>query len=451
MSERTMTLGHDDALNDARRIEAICDQLKRKWREERGTRLEDLLDQLPEEARARGLLELIAFEVDLKHSSGEDVAIEDYLNRFRDHEPVVREAFAMVNRSTVADTDGEATVPYEAPGAATTSNQTSDCVRSEGELRPTPSDGGAPTPPLRFRLERELGRGSFSVVYLATDTQLLRQVALKFPRAKRFEIDRDRRMFLRDAQHAVRVKHPGIVSVYDIRIEEGQLCIVQEYMPGGDLKKRLEAGALNCQQAVAWMIPIAEAIAFAHQHDIFHRDLKPANILLDDRGQPRVTDFGLALREDEQLQYRDELAGTAPYMSPEQVRRESHRLDGRSDIWSLGVILYEMLIGRRPFSGEVEELFDQIEYREPRPPRELDPALPAELERICLRCLAKRVADRYSSAADLAQEIARLATIAQSRGTAQGEGRGGPNRSQGVESLRRPRCRFLPSPASRPA
>src|SRR5262245_31958173 len=344
MSEPDTIIAQDSSSHFARRIEAICCQLERQWRDKQIPRIEELLDQIPTDVRARGLCELIAVEVNMKRAAGEDVAIEAYLARFQDHEPVVREAFALVARDAVPDNRDVATVSFQAAPESW----------PEGDQKPGPP---APNPPLRFRLERELGRGSFGIVYLATDTQLPQQVALKFPRDERFKNESDRRRFIRDAQHAVRLKHPGIVTVYDVRNDGGQVCVVQEYMPGGDLAQRLKAGALTCQQAVAWMIPIAEAIAFAHQHDTFHRDLKPANILLDERGQPRVSDFGLALQEDEQLQHRNQLAGTAPYMSPEQVRRESHRLDGRSDTWSLGVIFYEMLTGRRPFRGTEEELF----------------------------------------------------------------------------------------------
>src|SRR5262249_4850777 len=234
----------------------------------------------------------------------------------------------------------------------------------------------------RFQIVKKIGKGSFGVVYLADDTVMSRQVALKVPRAERVCTESQRRAFIRDAEHAAGLNHPGIVTIYDIVTDGDGPFIVQEYMPGGDLKQRLRSGDLTCQQAVEWMIPIAEAVAFLHQKDIFHRDLKPANILLDDRGAPRVADFGLALHESEQHRHRDEYAGTLSYMSPEQVRRESNRLDGRSDTWSLGVIFYEMLTGRQPFRGTREEVSEQIKYRDARPPRELKPGLPTELERI---------------------------------------------------------------------
>jgi WD40 repeat protein len=158
-------------------------------------------------------------------------------------------------------------------------------------------------------------------------------------------------------------------------------------------------------QAARLLATVADALHYAHHRGFVHRDLKPSNILIDRFGRPHVGDFGLAIHEDRQRSHKGECAGTPSYMAPEQVRGESHQLDGRTDIWSAGVILYEMLTKRRPFRGDREELFEDILKRDPKPPRQIDDTIPPELERICLKCLAKKTTDRFSTAADLARAL----------------------------------------------
>ncbi len=258
----------------------------------------------------------------------------------------------------------------------------------------------------RFEIKQLLGSGGFGTVYLAYDPELDREVALKVPRANRCATERDIELLLREARSAAQLHHPGIVTILDVGRDESNAYVVQQYISGVDLARRRKEQPFSVTQVVTLMTGVAEAITHAHQAGIVHRDLKPGNILLDVHGRPHVADFGLAVHESVQRRHRWERSGTPAYMSPEQVRGESHRLDGRSDIWSLGVILYELLTGRRPFGGEShEELFDEIENREPRPPRQLRPELPAELERICLKCLSKRVVDRYSSSSELLDDL----------------------------------------------
>jgi serine/threonine protein kinase/formylglycine-generating enzyme required for sulfatase activity len=397
MSDRDFILTDDSFVKLYRQIDAVCSQFERQWRDQRSPCIEEFLAQIPDQGRDLGLCELIALEVDLRRAADHIVSIDTYLARFPNDCYVVREAFASL--------DGPAT--SDPPAAASTVNAFPADADSRARPDAQPPAGDVVPDQLgRFPIQKQLGMGSYGIVYLATDTNVgMRDVALKVPRPERFRNEPQRRQFLRDAEHAARLKHPGIVTIYGIESDGDRLFIIQEYLSGGDLRQRIKAGAVTCERAVAWMIPIAEAVAFAHQKNVFHRDLKPANILLDERNQPRVADFGLALHESEQQQHRREYAGTLLYMSPEQVRCESNRLDGRSDTWSLGVILYELLTGRRPFHGSKEELSEQIKYRDPRPPRELRPDLPAELERICLKCLSKPAAQRYSTAADLAHDL----------------------------------------------
>ena len=188
-------------------------------------------------------------------------------------------------------------------------------------------------------------------------------------------------MFLREARNLARLDHPGIVSVYDTgRAEGGFFYIVFKFIEGSDLKRRLQEGRLGWGESASLIAAVADALHHAHQNGIVHRDIKPANIMLDREGKPVVADFGGALTR-EAFGTGPTLVGTPNYMSPEQARRESHRVDARTDVYGLGAVLYEFLTGRTPFQATSrDELLDQIKHRPPTPPRDLDAAVPPELE-----------------------------------------------------------------------
>ncbi len=260
----------------------------------------------------------------------------------------------------------------------------------------------------RYELRQLLGEGSFAQVFLAFDTQLGRDVALKFPKKSRFASAEQLETFLTEARTAAKLEHPGIVRFYDVGSLSDEACFISmEYCSGGSLESLLKAGPVPLRQAIDIIANAAEAVHFAVLKGLVHRDLKPSNIMFGQDGKPRIVDFGLALHDSQQLQHAGEVAGTLPYMSPEQVRGEAHRLDGRSDIWSLGVILYQLLTGRRPFQGDKRQLADEILHREPKPLRQIDDQIPASLEDCCLRCLAKDVSARYSTARDLSEALQR--------------------------------------------
>lgn len=257
----------------------------------------------------------------------------------------------------------------------------------------------------RFHHIEVVKSGGFGIVCRAQDSQAGRFVALKFPRPDKIRDQSDLKMFIDEANRAMELDHPGIVKTYSVEESEGLLAIVQEFIDGSDL--RAEQTAMTNHQVIATLVAkIADALAYAHRRGVYHRDLKPANILIDQQGNPYIADFGLAMYEREQLFLPAQRCGTPHYMPPEQVAGLTRRLDGRSDIWSLGVILYELLTKRRPFLGRNEhEIFDQIEHNDPRPPRQIDASIHPELQRICLKCLERQQRDRYPTADDLADDL----------------------------------------------
>src|SRR5262245_14465097 len=380
-------------------VDQVCDDFEDAWKKGPRPDFKAVLDKLAiplDTPVGRVLLrELLRLDLAYRIRHGEQPTAREYQDAFSHQAHLIEAVFA----------EGATTPHTPLPNS------------SVADPAPPPALEPPAVPDYigRYKVIRRLGGGAYVDVYLAHDGMMKREVAIKVPSARLLATDRAKEEFLREARSAARLQHEGIVRAYDFGETDGHCYIVYEFVNGESLAERIKperiaADPLPPEEAAQIVALVAEALHYAHLQGMFHRDIKPANILLDKQGKPKVTDFGLAVREENLAGQRGILAGTLPYMSPEQVRREGHHIDGRTDIFSLGVVLYELLCGRRPFAAETrDELEDQILHREARPPRQVKDSIPPELERICLRALSKRVNERYTTAKDMAEELSQLA------------------------------------------
>jgi serine/threonine protein kinase len=367
------------------------------------------------------LFDLIFSEILLREERGEKPSLDEYLGRFPLHQSRLRRQFTL---HKAVDWDSllgppPAEVPAPDPNAKTLCGD---------DATPTPAVC-RPSVPGYIILE-ELGRGGMGVVYKAWHENLKRPVALKMILVGDQASDEHRARFRVEAEAVARLQHPGIVQIYDIGEHQGRPYLAFEYVGGGSLDARLACKPLPSREAAALVEALARAMHFAHQRDVVHRDLKPANILLaehesPDDGRPtsvtgqllnrwamtvKITDFGLAkqLDDDSGRTQCGDVIGTPSYMAPEQATARNDAVGPRTDVWSLGAILYESLTGRPPFCGETPQLtVNQVAEQDPVPPRLMNTRVDRDVEVICLKCLEKSPSDRYTSAEELAEDLAR--------------------------------------------
>jgi serine/threonine-protein kinase len=260
----------------------------------------------------------------------------------------------------------------------------------------------------KYELVDEIGRGGMGVVYKARDRELDRVVAIKMILASHLASPDQVERFYAEARAAARITSPQVVGIHDVGQIHGQHYFSMDYVSGPSLAQLLHEGPLDPQESARYVFAVARAVAHLHSQGILHRDLKPSNVLLDEGGRPRVTDFGLAkiLQTEGRMTRTGAIVGTPGYMAPEQAAGKAGEVGPLSDVYSLGAILYELLTGRPPFSGEtpLDTLVQVLEGEPPRPSR-LRPGLPRALELICLKCLERSPEDRYPSAKALADDL----------------------------------------------
>ncbi len=400
----------------ARRVDEICRRFEADWRARCEPRIDDYLIDVSEEARPALRAELEALERELRQS-------EETVARLEAVPPAAPELQTAPNPSRIAaaptippgpppsSLHEEATVPPSNP-PRTAHDQPTAAV-----LGQHPSATGGASEPTRIRyfgdyeIVREIARGGMGVVFRARQVSLNRTVALKMILAGQLADDNDVKRFRTEAEAAANLDHPGIVPIYEVGQHEGQHYFSMGFIEGQSLSQRLAEGPLPAREAAEMIRRVSEAIEYAHQHGVIHRDLKPANILLDQNGNPRVTDFGLAkkIQGDSGLTGSGQIMGTPSYMPPEQAGGKRGEVGPAADVYALGATLYALLTGRPPFQAATAmDTVIQVISDEPVSPRRLNPSIPRDLETICLKCLAKEPGKRYATAAALAEDLRRF-------------------------------------------
>ena len=365
------------------------------------------------------LIELVKTDLEFRFQAGESARLEDYLESFSElGDPRVLPHLLATERSLsrqfeTRSADSSSGIPAHssgvdqfdselAPGAGRNDFARSAAPGSRSLLLAGRRIG-------KYQLLEEIGRGTAGVVYRGLDMELDREVSVKVQRSRELCSSEALERFIREAQNLARLQHPNIVTLYDAGQIDGHAYLVCGYVAGNTLADRLAVDNCTTEQGVEWVAQIADAAHAAHEQGVIHRDIKPSNILIDTHDRACLIDFGLARRLDAgaTMTHEGDVLGTPAFMSPEQARGQCHKVDARTDVYSLGVVLYQVLTHDVPFRGQPLMVLAQIVEDDPIPPRRLDGSIPGDLETICLKAIAREPGARYSTAAAFADDLRR--------------------------------------------
>ncbi len=422
------------SLQQEQELDAMCDQFEAAWKQGQQPVVEDYVAEAPEALKPLAIRELCQIELHYR--------LDPEGNRYEEHDlrelhPGLVSIMATAHPSGPSDagvnrllydtvrSSGSAEVPSEGlhircphcsnpvellADAPVDDVSCTNCGSQFSLVDDEKSDGSGQSLKTlgRFELLARLGVGGFGTVWKAHDTQLDRIVAVKIPRKgnlSALEVEQ----FLREARAAAQLRHPNIVPVFEVGREQGTIFIVSEFVRGVSLADWMKERRRSAQEIASVCAVITDALTEAHAAGVVHRDLKPSNVMLDISGRPRLMDFGLAKREVGEVTMTLEgfVVGTPAYMSPEQARGEGHWTDRRTDIYSLGVMMFHMLTDELPFRGSAAVQIQARLNSDPPSPRGLDPSVPRDLATICLKCMELDPNRRYSTAKDVGDELRR--------------------------------------------